>query len=228
MNRRSLLQGFSIITDHLCRDISNEKIKNNTPAHLSKFFVLFIALIIANLVFVSNLKATITVVNSQTNQAAGTSLVITKPTGLAVGHLMIANINQQNSASKLVLPTGWTELAWWNIGSPNRYETIAYRVTDASDVAASTFTFIAPSGNSYLAGAITTFSGVNTTVTGGIEVTGALYSVNDAVPIAPPSITTLTNNAMVVFFAAIQPNTSNFTADGWKLGGRGGITMTQM
>jgi hypothetical protein len=187
-----------------------------------------LAFVIVNLVFVNNLNATITVVNSQTNQSTGTSFAITKPTGLAVGHLMIANINQQNSASNLTLPTGWTELAWWNIGSPNRYETIAYKVADANDVAASTFTFTAPSGNLYLAGAITSFSGVNTTATGGIEVTGAVYGVNDAVPIAPPSITTQTNNAMVVFFAAIQPNTITFTANGWKLGGSGGITMTQM
>jgi uncharacterized repeat protein (TIGR01451 family) len=78
-----------------------------------------------------------------------------------------------------------------------------------------------------MAGAITAFRGVNTATSGGLEVIGTPYSANDANPIEPPSITTLTDDALVVFLAQLQEESGTFTNNGWLLGGASGTPMNQ-
>ncbi len=219
MNRLSLLPGYSIITDHLCRDISNEKIKNNKPAHLSKFFVLFIALIIANLLFASNLNATITVVNSQTSTSSTTTITITKPVGLAVGDLMIANITNRGTAGDPpTVPSSWQRLTSYGLATAGRWAYIAYKVADASDVSAINFSFSWAATQTAIAGGITAFRGVNTTTIGGIEVTGSAVAAQTIGPIIPTQITTNTDNALVLFLGQISGTGITFTGN-WTLGG---------
>jgi hypothetical protein len=169
--------------------------------------------------------AGITVVDSKTSTSSSASLSIAKPSGLAVGDLMIANITQRNSVIDAT-PSGWTTLVSYLVGSAGRWATISYKVADSADVAAGSFAFSATAATS-MAGGITAFRGVDTTTTGGIEVTGAAATASSVGPIAPTQITTLTDNALVLFIAQINGAGITFTANGWKLGGSGGSAMTQ-
>lgn len=104
--------------------------------------------------------------------AAGQSMVITKPTGLAVGDLMIAHcssISPSNSnPADYNTPTGWTSVN--TTSSTNSSLThsnmlrIFSKVADSSDVAASDFTFTISGGsNRNLGGAIYRISGFGPT-----------------------------------------------------------------
>lgn len=92
------------------------------------------------------------------NGGSGTSLSINipKPVSLAVGDLMIAQVSAFSGSGSLVLPAGWTLIhpirTQSSLGVLNCWKT-----ADASDVAASTFTFSltgASNGSIALFGAI--------------------------------------------------------------------------
>lgn len=64
---------------------------------------------------------------------------ISKPTGLAVGDLLVAALsNDTHVAATVTVPLGWTSLQSGNDYNPHG---ILAKVADSSDVAASTFTF---------------------------------------------------------------------------------------
>jgi len=71
------------------------------------------------------------------------SLVITKPTGLAVGNLMVAIINNNSDdgfgVGSITPPAGWTTITS-NVNSLVRLGAYS-KIADASDVSASDFTF---------------------------------------------------------------------------------------
>lgn len=80
------------------------------------------------------------VVESQayTTFAIAEYVTITKPTGLAVGDLMVAQIVSLGGSST-VLPSGWIQLVY---KQSNDFDNeILYKVADSSDVAATNFTF---------------------------------------------------------------------------------------
>ena len=85
----------------------------------------------------------ITYQSIQSNTAgSGTTCVVTKPTGLAVGDLMVASSFQTGSTG-ITLPTGFTSTHSGSVGIRS-YRT-GYKIADAADVAASNFTFTAGS-----------------------------------------------------------------------------------
>lgn len=86
----------------------------------------------------------------------GTTVTVNKPTGLAVGDVMIATVFM-NSAAGGSGPSGWDTLASNDFVS----NSVWGKVADASDVAASNFTWTSNnSGNAKVAG-ITAFTGAN-------------------------------------------------------------------
>ncbi len=161
------------------------------------------------------------------------TITITKPTGLAVGDVMIANIVQTNyDYSNLNNPTnnGWSVVDGRIISESNYsnyyhawrykwYGTLLYKVATASDVAASSFVFTldndADDGN----GAIVAFHGVD--VTGGFDASGNANS--GPFDVAPgnfniitdnsakaSSITTATANAAIIMFG-IESDNKNYS-----------------
>lgn len=81
-------------------------------------------------------------VQSATSEDA--SVVITKPTGLAVGDLMVAGIwydNDATGSSIINTPSGWTLEEGFGISTNSSYIAVFSKVADSSDVAASNFTF---------------------------------------------------------------------------------------
>lgn len=98
--------------------------------------------------------------------ASSTTVTITKPTGLAVGDLMVAFLNATGNTSS-GLGT-WTQLSGWTaLTTNNWYHTSGnvaitnvaqYKIADSGDVAASNFTFTYSSSTS-LSGAIYRITG---------------------------------------------------------------------
>lgn len=80
---------------------------------------------------------------SNTSDNTGT-LVITKPTSLAVGDLMVAGIYADRDAgtsASISTPSGWTQEELLDTGIGNGAVSVFTKVSDSSDVAASDFTF---------------------------------------------------------------------------------------
>lgn len=126
---------------------------------------------------------------STTNYTSGFSINITKPTGLAVGDLLLAFISgTSNATSNINVPSGWTEID----SSTNGGESwkAMYKVADSSDVAASQFTFTNTDGE-YIGG-------------------GLLRIENAAIDFSVKSKQTITNSANGVFNAStITPTVAN-------------------
>ena len=115
---------------------------------MKKFTFLFVFAIAASLIMGSNaFGQAISQRGSATNANTTTStLTITKPTGLAVGDVMIANIVQGDNADNQTLGnasrTGWTVVRgaeFGDNGNTSWWGTVLYKVADASDVAAANF-----------------------------------------------------------------------------------------
>ncbi len=85
----------------------------------------------------SGTKPTFIASASTQNTAAGTSLVINKPTGTQAGDLMIAIMGTSNGAATWTGDTGWTEIVDQG-ASPNLR--IAYKVAGSSEGSSYTFT----------------------------------------------------------------------------------------
>lgn len=92
-----------------------------------------------------------------TTFAAGTTTTITKPTGLAVGDLLVAAIGA-NAGVGITIDTksGWTLAA--TQAATNTSISLQYRIADSADVAASNFVFSCPSA-SRMAGALMRVTG---------------------------------------------------------------------
>ena len=99
---------------------------------------------------------------STTAFAAGTTVTITKPSGLAVGDLMVATLGAVSSGAAISFSTlsGWSAAA---TGNGSDYATsIQYKIADSGDVAASNFTFTCTSA-SHTCGAIIRATGPSPT-----------------------------------------------------------------
>lgn len=103
----------------------------------------------------------IVVESTASNSVAGsTTLTITKPTGLAVGDLLIANLGLYNGT--YATPAGWTlEITQKTVGRVISTQ-VFYKVADSSDVAASNFSFNSGVGeDQFLAGSLMRVTGFN-------------------------------------------------------------------
>lgn len=95
--------------------------------------------------------------SSSSNTALTGSVVVTKPTGVAVGDLLFGGFIYYETGSSVApnTPSGWT-----SIQSQSGFEgfNIFWRTADASDVSASNYTFSATGGD-FIAGFILRISG---------------------------------------------------------------------
>ncbi|MGQ0740152.1 MAG: T9SS type A sorting domain-containing protein [Bacteroidota bacterium] len=196
---------------------------------MKKFTFLFIFAVLANVFLTVKVSGQISQVTGspQSSTTTGTTLTITRPSGLAVGDLMIANIVQADNdgadggdLSNATL-AGWTLIAgnqtgiagsggdeWWG--------TLLYRVATAADVSAANFSFTLDGSADDGSGAIAAFRNVN--VTGGVNELGAAGGPFDVDPgstydnvandnsLNANAISTVTANAAVVMLGVIGNN----------------------
>lgn len=99
--------------------------------------------------------------NSNTVSSSA-SITITKPTGLAVGNLLVAYITSISTSHTPQTPSGWTEQFVFQMinGNQNFYHSCFTKVADATDVAASNFTFTLSTAVNGIAGTLFRISGV--------------------------------------------------------------------
>lgn len=91
-------------------------------------------------------------------KSTGTSIVVTKPTGVAVGDLLVAVV--ASNAKAVTPPAGWTSGTSMTTGTVYLYQW--YRVATSTDVSASNYTFSLASGD--VAASMLRISGQNTRV----------------------------------------------------------------
>ncbi len=169
--------------------------------------------------------AQITQVTGSPSEATTTSatLTITRPSGLAVDDIMIANIVQSdndNATLSNATRSGWTVIDGRSVGSTGTNEwwgTVLYKVATASDVTSANFAFTldADANGDGASGAIVAFRNVD--VTGGFNATGTAnsgpfdvdpgtISTFNSGTASATSTSTNTLNAAVIMFTMLGDN----------------------
>jgi PKD repeat protein len=168
-----------------------------------------LAILSLNLFFTTTTFAEIAIRGTNTTgSSTNTNLIINKPTGVAVGDVMIVNIVKYGSATTPSL-AGWTlisgTLLGGSSGGTSRYGAILYRVVTGTEGA--NFTF-ALGTNSYAAGSILAFSGVDVSGATPFDVAPGSISTpaGTAGSVTVTSITTNTPNAAVIMFGMNSSN----------------------
>ena len=150
---------------------------------------------------------------------AATTVTINKPSGLQVGDIMIATINQVDNDDNTLAAA--SRLDWTGLGnlkyhdeSSNQNEwwgTVLYKVATQTDVAGLDFQFNGDNDADNMQGCIVAFSGGNPN--NPIDVTGTFTKTTGSnTSVAPSGITTLTNNAAVIMLAM---SAANITYSSW-------------
>ena len=143
------------------------------------------------------------------------SVSLAKPSGLAAGDLMVAMLEVSSSGAPTVLgPSGWAiaGASVWS-SSSQWFCGAAFKIADASDVAASSFAFTATGGAiAGMNGAVLRFTGADTTSPiNGVATTQTTTSGTTG---ALPGMTTTVADCLVVQFAtynyAATPNGSQW------------------
>lgn len=136
------------------------------------------------------------------------AITITKPTGLAVGDLLLGLFGMV-AGNTMTVPSGWTALSnstsTW--GLSNLDVAAMYKVADSSDVAASNFSFDVSDGTGALTGTLFRVSGFNTS-----SISGGGASASDTSTSSTRSHTialTPTQTDCILFLAmGCQPNST--------------------
>jgi Secretion system C-terminal sorting domain len=212
---------------------------------MRKFTSLLVFAIVANTFFSTITSAQITQVSGspQSSTTTGTTLTITKPSGILAGDVMIANIvqsdNDGNTLSDAFL-NGWTEIDGGDFatnGNDHWRGTILYRVATLTDQSAADYAFtVDADATEGSVGAIVAFRGVD--ITGGVTETGAAGGPFDVDPgaittsgnsdistVTAGTITTNTANAAVIMFGLLG-NDRSFNSN-WQTA-TGPLALTEL
>nr|WP_315213605.1 LamG-like jellyroll fold domain-containing protein [uncultured Flavobacterium sp.] len=156
--------------------------------------------------------------------ATGTnaSLTINKPTGIAVGDIMIANITQtdNNNISADASCSGWIEIDGSPLDANNTRGTVLYRIATAADLLVASYTFALDGGTDSSSGAIIAFSGVDTSTpfdNTPLTTINQRYNNN----IRALSVTTINANAAIVMLGQVG---NNIRLDNWNTTSPGALT----
>lgn len=143
----------------------------------------------------------VTVASSSTAISTGdTTLTIDKPTGLAVGDLMLAGIRNDDGGNGITLPSGWSTLS--STFNPFNFVYVHYKYADSGDVAASNFTWTS-SNNTIFAGGILRITGSSPLI-GSAVLAGA--QTNSATPSFSTGVTPTRADSLLVIFLFSQQN----------------------
>jgi hypothetical protein len=148
------------------------------------------------------------------NGSGSTTIVMTVPSGVAAGDLLISAVNASGTAA-ITAPGGWTQLVAGSGGT--YYGTLHYRVATAADVSGASYTWTLGSTRK-ATGAMTSYVGVDTTAIGTpaanagsgttatfnsvttaaansmVVLNGSAFNGTQAVSLTPPGSATTRNN----------------------------------
>lgn len=137
--------------------------------------------------------------SSQTTAfASGTSITVTKPTGLAVGDLMIFHYVINDATDSISTLSGWTHEVNNQAAGGNVKTGLQWKIADSGDVAASNFTF-GSTGTSIQGGAILR---IDNFVNSGLLNEAGNQQANTATPTYTNTVTPTSVNNLILFFIA--------------------------
>lgn len=142
--------------------------------------------------------------SSSTNTAnTVTSLAVTKPTGLAVGDLMLGHFKIGALGRTITLPTGFTQLQTDETATSGTQ--ISYKIAVSADVSATDFTFSVSGANTNLRAAIVRITGVGSVNT----ITASSTQDNGSgTTVTAPTVTPSAASSLIGFFASSDNNTT--------------------
>lgn len=129
-------------------------------------------------------------------EASSTSCVVPKPSGLAVGDLMVAHITARTNVT-VTNPGSWSTIRAETISGVLTSH-LAWKIADSGDTAASNFTFTL-SGTAVNLGAITAFTGHHTSSP--IGANNGTATASNSTTISSAAITPAAADSMICFFA---------------------------
>jgi hypothetical protein len=152
--------------------------------------------------------------SSNEGSATNGSLVITKPTSLAAGDMLVAFLSQRQSPGSWTLPSGWTQLA--AIETPDNLDIRCFaKIADSDDAAATNFTFTYNASQDC--------QGILYRITGTFASTANIYAISAVAASevatdilrAPTGITPYAANSLLIMYlyANSEDGASNAFAD---------------
>lgn len=127
--------------------------------------------------------------------ASSTTCVITAPTGITVGNLLIASCSFDDGGASTVSLSGWTVVKKTQIGSYT-LATLA-KIADSGDTSAGTFTFTTTGSSASNVGGMIRLSGTASTVATAID-TVVDSSVSGAARVSNTSSNTITSTSDII------------------------------
>lgn len=140
----------------------------------------------------------------------------TKPTGLAEGDLLLAVVMKDPSFATLAAPGGWTQYGG-DFGTGNAQTNCFYKIADASDVAASNFSFTITSGE--IAVCLYRITAHSATLPIFSITQGSLDSDEGSTITSTFSITPVGADNLVVLVGSIDDNTTTGTNSNYTMTG---------
>lgn len=160
----------------------------------------------------------VAIASSNTNTAIGaSSVVVTKPTGLAEGDLMVAGVHHYWTGSdrQLNIAAGWTQISNDRIhnGGENNGTGMAvmYKVATAGDVAASDFTFTA-TDTAVMAACVLRITGISPTAPKDASNSVASDNGGSGGSFSFAGITPGFASCLLLLFAGTRPSSSGHSA----------------
>jgi hypothetical protein len=144
-----------------------------------------------------------------TATSTSSTLTISKPAGIAVGDILIANFSESDNKSNLlanVSSTGWTLIDGRNLGTNNTRGTILYKIAIATDVVTTNYTFTLNTGTDNSSAAIIAFSGID--ASNPFDVTPGTISVSNTDTNSATGLTTVSDNAAIIMLGQVGTNRS--------------------
>lgn len=152
---------------------------------------------------------------------ASDTLVITKPTGLASGDLMIAHIFQYDtSVSAINTPSGWTQ-ATGGTNTNNGVFVVLRKIADSGDVSASDFTFTSTGGaRDSMRGILFRITGHSATTPVAPSAYGDVLTSTTATPTSSPSFNPYSADPLLIMaYMSTNMSSSNSTISGYTISG---------
>jgi hypothetical protein len=197
-------------------------------------------ILISLLFFADDTRAQITQVGTATTaNNSGTTITISKPAGIQVGDVLLANIVQDDNSGGTdlnvnVTSPGWTSIDGRHLGgtNPEWWGTILYKIAVLADVSAVNYVFTLDADADGGIGTIVAFRNVN--VTGGVTEAGGAGGPFDVDPgiingiatdnsLTATAITTTSANAAVILFG-VMGDDDNDNITGWTTTSPGALT----
>lgn len=125
--------------------------------------------------------------------ASNTQVVVPYPSGIVAGELLVMSVSNSNATISTTPPTGFTLVAGQNGPTTSPSTVVFYRIADATESGSVTF---ATGTAGRVTGVIARWSGNDSTTP--LDVTAVSANSTVATTFTMPSITTVTNNAVLV------------------------------